>query len=303
MKRDLLSLSDLGPGGVERIIADAELFAKSRGRLDHPRPLWGKSVALMFDKPSTRTRVSLEVAVSELGGHPLVITAQGSQLGRGEPIEDTARVMSRYVHAIAYRTFGTDRITALAKYASVPVLNALTDDAHPLQLLADLFTVKQVRGKLTGLKYAWIGDGNNMARSWIESAKLCGLELWLACPEGFDPPEREIAAANAVGAKVVLVRDPMEAASAANVISTDVWTSMGQEEEVARRKKAFEGFCISRKMMAKAASDAIVMHCLPAHRGEEIEAEVLESAQSVVWMEAEARLHTAKAALNWAVAW
>jgi ornithine carbamoyltransferase len=301
MKRDLLCLADLGTGGIERMLDDSEMYATRRGRLDHPRPLVGKSVALMFDKASTRTRVSLEVAVVELGGHPLVITAQGSQMARGEPIEDTARVMSRYVHAITYRTFATDRIVGLAKHATVPVLNALTDDAHPLQLLADLYTVRRARGKLRGLKYVWIGDGNNMARSWIEAARLLGLELCVACPEGFEPPKAQIDAANAAGAKVKWVVDPLEAASQANVISTDVWASMGQESEAEDRKRRFLRYCVNRQMLAKAASDALVLHCLPAHRGEEIEAEVIEGAHSVVWDEAEARLHTAKAALAWAV--
>lgn len=301
MKRDFLCLTDLGPGGVERALDEAERFAKLRGTPEHPRPLAGKSVALMFDKASTRTRVSLEVAVYEMGGHPLVITAQGSQLGRGEPIEDTARVMSRYVHAMTYRTFATERIQSLARHASVPVLNALTDDAHPMQLLADLYTVRKARGKLKGLVFAWIGDGNNMARSWIEAAKLLQLELRLACPKGFEPPADEIEAANAAGAKVTLVTDPVKAVSGADVISTDVWASMGQEQEAERRREAFKGFLLDSALLKHAASDAMVLHCLPAHRGEEISNEVIEGPHSHVWDEAEARLHTAKAVLAWAV--
>lgn len=301
MKRDLLCLADLGPGGVERILDAAADFETLRERADHPRPLNGKSVALVFDKASTRTRVSLEVAVHELGGHPLVITAQGSQLARGEPIEDTARVLSRYVHAITYRTFGTDRLAGLARHATVPVINALTDDTHPLQLLADLYAIRKVKGRLKGLKYAWIGDGNNMARSWIESAKLLGLELRLACPAGFDPPQEEIDAANAAGAKAVLVRDPMEAVANADAISTDVWSSMGQEGEAEERRKKFAMYCVTRSLLAKAAPQVLVLHCLPAHRGEEIETDVIEGPHSIVWDEAEARLHTAKAVLAWAM--
>ncbi len=301
MKRDLLCLADLGPRGIERLLDESDRFLRLRGHADHPRPLANKSVALMFDKASTRTRVSLEVAVAELGGHPLVITAQGSQMARGEPIEDTARVMSRYVHAITYRTFATERIVALAKHATIPVLNALTDDSHPLQLLADLQTVRRHKGKLQGLRYMWVGDGNNMSRSWIEAAKLLGLELWLACPEGFDPPKAEIDEATRTGAKVKLVRDPMEAAEKADVISTDVWASMGQEAEAKERMRKMARYAVNRELLAKASKDVIVLHCLPAHRGEEIDSEVIEGPRSVVWDEAEARLHTAKAALAWAI--
>jgi ornithine carbamoyltransferase len=302
MKRDFLCLSDLGSGAdLERVLDDSAMYERTRGRLDQPTPLRGRSVALVFDKASTRTRVSLEVAVRELGGHPLVITAQGSQMGRGEPIEDTARVLSGYVHAVTYRTFETARIVALAKHASVPVLNALTDDAHPMQLVADLYAVRQARGAVRGLRYAWVGDGNNMARSWVEAARLLGFELALACPEGFEPPKAEIDAACAAGARVRLVHEPLEAARGADVVSTDVWASMGQEQEAARRRAAFAGFCVSRALLAKASERVVVLHCLPAHRGEEIEAEVLEGPHSIVWAEAEARLHTAKALLAWAV--
>jgi ornithine carbamoyltransferase len=302
VKRDLLSLADLGPGGIERMLDDAARFARLRGDPDHPRPLAGRSAALLFDKPSTRTRVSLEVAVHELGGHPLVISGQGSQIARGEPPADTARTLARYVHVITYRTFETARIREVARASRVPVINALTDDSHPLQLLADLYTVRSVRGRLSGLRYAWIGDGNNMARSWLEAAGILGLELVLACPEGYDPPRAEIDAAGAAGARVKLVRDPLAAVEGADVISTDVWASMGQEDEAARRRAAFVAFRVSKRHVERASPDVVVLHCLPAHRGEEIDAEVIDGPRSFVWDEAEARLHTSKAALAWALA-
>jgi ornithine carbamoyltransferase len=301
MKRDFLSLSDLGPGGIERLLDLSAELHKTRGTADHPRPMAGRSAALLFDKASTRTRVSLEIAVHELGGHPVVITAQGSQIARGEPPADTARVLSRIVDIITYRTFESSRIAELAAASRVPVVNALTDDAHPLQLLADLYTVKAVRGKLAGLRYAWIGDGNNMARSWIEAARLLGLELVLACPADFEPPRSEVALAVEAGAKVTITRDPKEASRGADVISTDVWASMGQEHESELRKRAFDSFCVTREHVRVASPDVVVLHCLPAHRGEEIEAEVIDGPRSFVWDQAEARLHTGKAALMWAL--
>lgn len=301
MKRDFLALSDLGQGGIERLLELSGQLQKTRGTTDHPRAMSGRSAALLFDKASTRTRVSLEVAVHELGGYPVVITAQGSQIGRGEPASDTARVLSRIVDVIAYRTFESARLVELARASSVPVVNALTDEAHPLQLLADLYTVKAVRGKLSGLRYAWIGDGNNMARSWIEAARLLGLELVLACPSGFDPPPEEVKLASGGGAKVRITRDPREACEGADVISTDVWASMGQEHESESRKRAFDGFAVTSALVSLASSDVVVLHCLPAHRGEEIEAAVIDGPRSFVWDQAEARLHTGKAVLLWAL--
>jgi ornithine carbamoyltransferase len=283
------------------VLESAERFRLERGQAGAPRPLAGKSVALVFEKASTRTRISLEVAVSELGGHPLVITSAGSQMGRGEPIKDTARVLSRMVHAITFRTSGPERALEMAEYSAVPVLNALTDTDHPMQLLADLQTVKRVAGKLEGLRYAWIGDGNNMANSWIEAAGLLRLELVLACPEGYDPPADRIAEARKLGGRVELVRDPKAAARNADVISTDVFASMGQEAEQQARLKAFAGMCLTPELVALASPNVIVLHCLPAHRGEEIAEEVLEGPRSFVWDQAEARLHSAKAALVWAL--
>jgi ornithine carbamoyltransferase len=301
MKRDFLSLSDLGPGGIERLLDVTAELQKTRGTPDHPRHMAGRSAALLFDKASTRTRVSLEIAVHELGGYPVVITAQSSQIGRGEPEADTARVLSRIVDVIAYRTFESSRLVDLARASTVPVVNALTDDAHPLQLLADLYTVRRVRGKLSGLRYAWIGDGNNMARSWIEAARLLGLELTLACPAGFEPPADEVALATQAGAKVTVIRDPKRACEGADVISTDVWASMGQEHESERRKRAFAAYCVTSELVGLASKEVVVLHCLPAHRGEEIDADVIEGPRSFVWDQAEARLHTGKAVLVWAL--
>jgi ornithine carbamoyltransferase len=301
MKRDFLSLSDLGPGGIERILDLSEKLHRTRGTSDHPKPMVGRSAALLFDKASTRTRVSLEIAVHELGGHPVVITAQGSQMARGEPAADTARVLSRLVDLITYRTFEAARLLELARAATVPVVNALTDEAHPLQLLADLYTVRKVRGTLAGLRYAWIGDGNNMARSWIEAAKLLGAELVLGCPRGFEPPEEEVELANRAGARVSVVSDPKAACDGVDVISTDVWASMGQEQEADRRKRAFQGYRVTNRLVALASKEVVVLHCLPAHRGEEIDAEVIDGPRSFVWDQAEARLHTGKAVLLWAL--
>jgi ornithine carbamoyltransferase len=299
MKRDFLSLSDLGPGGIEHLLDVSAHLHQTRGTAEHPRPMLGRSAALVFDKASTRTRVSLEIAVHELGGHPVVLNSQGSQMERGEPTADTARVLARLVDVIAFRTFESERLLQMARASRVPVVNALTDDAHPLQLLADLYTVRRARGTLHGFKYVWIGDGNNMARSWLEATKLLGLELVLACPAGFEPPRADIEAARRAGARVALIDDPERACEGADVISTDVWVSMGQEQEMERRRRAFSGYCVSSKMVGVASPEVVVLHCLPAHRGEEIDADVIDGPRSFVWDEAEARLHTSKAVLAW----
>ncbi|HEX2882590.1 MAG TPA: ornithine carbamoyltransferase [Polyangiaceae bacterium] len=299
--RHFLSLSDLGSEGILQQLDRADFFKKTRGTQVGPGPLTGKSVALIFEKASTRTRLSLEVAVAELGGHPVVITSATSQLGRGEPLADTAKVMSRMVHAMTVRTFGHDRVEELARHSTIPVLNALTDLSHPMQLLADLQTVRRAQGKLQGLKYAWIGDGNNMANSWIEAAGLLKLHLMLACPEGFEPNAEFLSRAKAQGADVQLVRDPVAAAAKADVISTDVFASMGQEAEQAKRLQAFQGMCVTQQLVDRANPNVMVLHCLPAHRGEEIEAQVIDGPKSHVWDQSEARLHTSKAILCWAM--
>jgi ornithine carbamoyltransferase len=294
-KRDFLTLADVPAADWPALWRRAGELKAGRARPDRPRPLAGKSVALVFEKASTRTRVSFEVGVFELGGHAVVLSSQGSQIARGEPIEDTARVLSGYCQAIVLRTFGQDRVEALARHASVPVINGLSDQHHPCQIAADLFTVLERFGTLEGLRFAWIGDGNNMANSWIEAATLFGLELALACPDGYRPDPALLAAAPG---RVTLTTDPREAARGAHVVSTDVWASMGQEEEAAARRRAFAGYCVDDRLLELAASDAIVLHCLPAHRGEEITGEVLDGPRSLAWPQAENRLHVQKALLE-----
>jgi ornithine carbamoyltransferase len=258
------------------------------------KPLAGKSLAMIFMKASTRTRVSFEVGAWQLGGHALFLSPRDVQLGRGEPVADTARVLSRYVDGIMIRTFAHAEVEELARYADVPVINGLTDLLHPCQILADLLTVKQHLGGYEGKRVAWVGDGNNMANSWLNAAYRLGFELTLACPEGYDP-DPEILARAGGAAKVTLVRDPREAVEGAHVVNTDVWASMGQEEEQVQRERAFAGFTVDGALMARASRDAIFLHCLPAHRGEEVAAEVIDGPQSRVWDEAENRLHVQKA--------
>jgi ornithine carbamoyltransferase len=291
--RDLLQIPDFSADEIERLFTLAE--SMRNGKYDR-KPLAGKSLAMIFMKSSTRTRVSFEVGAWQLGGHALFLSPRDVQLGRGEPIADTARVLSRYVDGIMIRTFSHAEIEELARYASVPVINGLTDLVHPCQVLADLLTVKQHLGGHKGKRFAWIGDGNNMANSWINAAYVLGFELTLACPEGYDPDAAILARAR-TRAKVTVVRDPREAAKDADVVSTDVWASMGQEEEQAIREKAFKGYRVDEKLMKGAKKEAIFLHCLPAHRGEEVSAEVIDGPQSRVWDEAENRLHLQKAVM------
>jgi ornithine carbamoyltransferase len=295
-KKDFLTLADIDdwPALWKRA---AELKA-ARARGERTHTLAGKSVALVFEKASTRTRVSFEVGVFDLGGHAIVLTSQGSQIARGEPIEDTARVLSGYCHGIMIRTFGQARVATLAKWATVPVINGLTDEHHPCQIASDLFTTIERFGRIDGLRYAWIGDGNNMANSWIEAAGLFGLDLVVATPETHRPDPEVLATARARGGRIELVTDPRAAAKGAHVINTDVWASMGQEAEAEARRIAFRGYCVDSALMQTAASDAIVLHCLPAHRGEEITGDVLDGPQSVAWQQAENRLHVQKALLE-----
>ena len=299
MKRGFLTLGDVPVDAWPALFDRAAFLKKNRVQTT----LAGKAVALVFEKASTRTRVSFEVGVFELGGHAVVLSSQGSQIARGEPIEDTARVLSGYCHAIVLRTFGQERVAALAKAASVPVINGLSDQHHPCQVATDLFTVREHFGKIDGLKYAWIGDGNNMAASWIEAAGMFGLDLTLACPEGFAPDPLLVGAARELQkhhgrGSLVLTKDPKEAARGAHVISTDVWASMGQEEEAQRRKLAFAGYCVDQPIVKSGAQGAIVLHCLPAHRGEEITGDVLDGPSSLAWVQAENRLHIGKAILE-----
>lgn len=299
--KHFINLSNLGRDTLLAVLDAADHFKRTRGDQSQRALLAGKSIALIFEKASTRTRLSLEIAVNELGAHPIVLSSNGSQIGRGEPIEDTARVLSRMVHAVTLRTFSEKTLISLAEAGSVPVLNALTDQGHPMQLLADLQTVRGVFGKLQGLTYAWVGDGNNMANSWIEAAGLLQLELRLACPEGHDPNPAMLAEANQRGAKVTVVRDPKVACAGAHVVNTDVFASMGQEAEAEARLRTFAGFQVDAALMSHTAPNAIFLHCLPAHRGEEVSSEVIEGVQSRVWDQAEARLHTSKAILCWAL--
>ena len=258
------------------------------------KPLAGKTLGMVFAKSSTRTRVSFEVGAYQLGGHALFLSSRDIQLGRGEPIRDTARVLSRYLDGVMIRTFDHADVEELASYASIPVINGLTDLLHPCQVLADLLTVRESLGGWEGRIVAWIGDGNNMANSWINAAGTLGFELRLACPSGYTPND-EILRRNQASATIVLTSDPREAARGAHVVTTDVWASMGQEEEQAVRARAFKGYVVDESLMRLADPSAIFLHCLPAHRGEEVTEAVLEGPQSRVWDEAENRLHVQKA--------
>lgn len=291
-KRDFLRVADLSGDELRQLLDRATAMKNQRRNGGQRRSLEGRSVALIFEKSSTRTRVSFEVGVFELGAHPVVLNSRDMQLGRGESIEDTARTLSRYVHAIVLRTAGHDRVEALAAAASVPVINALTDDHHPCQILADLQTVRERRGALEGLRYAWIGDANNVARSWVEAAERLGLALTVASPEGYGFKARELPA------NVWQVIDPREAARGADVVITDVWASMGQEGDAEVRRAAFAGYQVNEALLADANPGAMVLHCLPAHRGEEIDAGLLDGPDVVVWDEAENRLHAQKALLE-----
>jgi ornithine carbamoyltransferase len=300
-RRGFLTLSDIPVAAWPAVWDRAAHLAKHRLATS----LAGKTIALVMEKASTRTRVSFEVAAYELGGNSTVLSSDGSQLGRGEPAEDTARVLSGYCHAIVVRTYGQERVAAFAAAASVPVINGLSDQHHPCQVATDLHTAREHFGKdrFATLRYAWIGDGNNMAQSWIEAAGMFGLELVLACPQGFGPDQLLVGAARDEQRRlgrgsITLVDDPAAAAAGAHVLSTDVWASMGQEAEAARRRAAFSAFQVNAALLAKAAPDAIVLHCLPAHRGEEITSDVLDGPQSLAWVQAENRLHLAKAILE-----
>lgn len=296
MKRDFLALNQYSKAELDALFAlTTELKAKQKRGVEH-HLLKGKSIALIFEKSSTRTRVSFEVGTYQLGAQPLFISSATSQMGRGEPIKDTARTLSRYCDGIMIRTYGQEIVEEFAQYASVPVINGLTDLFHPCQIMADLFTVLEHKGTYSGLKYAWIGDGNNMANTWVEAAAILGFDLTLACPTGYEPNRKvwEWAQKNATSS-ITITEDPEEALRDADVINTDVWASMGQETEQHQRELAFQGYCLNDDLVALAKPDCLVLHCLPAHRGEEISDSVLEGPRSVVWDEAENRLHIQKA--------
>jgi ornithine carbamoyltransferase len=292
-RRNFLTIPDFSRDELSGLFALADRMKRG---VDVSKPLTGKTLGMLFLKSSTRTRVSFEVGVYQLGGHALFLSDRDVQLGRGEPLSDTARVLSRMVDGIMIRTFAHKDVEEMAALATVPVINGLTDLHHPCQVLADLLTVRQFLGTYEGKKIAWIGDGNNVANSWLDAAYRLGFDLALACPEGYDPDSALLARAK-TAANVTLVRDPREAAAGAHVVNTDVWASMGQEEEQKARTKAFTGFTVDSKLMNVAAKDAIFMHCLPAHRGEEVAADVIDGKQSAVWDQAENRLHIQKAIL------
>jgi ornithine carbamoyltransferase len=296
MTRHFLALHDYTKNELdELLLLAAELKVKQKNGIPHPL-LAGKTVALIFEKSSTRTRVSFEVGVFQLGGHGLFMPSGSSQMGRGEPIKDSARVMSRYCDGVMIRTFGQEIVDEFATYSDIPVINGLTDLFHPCQIMADLQTVIEHKGGYQGLKFAWVGDGNNMANTWIEAAAIFGFELFLACPAGYEPDPQVMAWAQAKApGRITLTTDPKVAVAGADVINTDVWASMGQEAEQHEREKAFAGYCLDDTLLSLAQSDSIVLHCLPAHRGEEISDSVIEGKHSVVWDEAENRLHIQKA--------
>lgn len=294
--KHLLKLLDMtGEEIIEVLNLADQLKYETKHGIEH-HLLKGKCLGMIFEKSSTRTRVSFEVGINQLGGYAVVLASEGSQIGRGEPVQDTARVLSRYVDGIMIRTFGQDEVEDLAKYGSVPVINGLTDFCHPCQVLADLMTIREFKGSLEGLKMCFIGDGNNMMNSLIAGGLKVGMAVSVACPEGYRPPQ-EILEFAAQYDRFTLTDSPMEAAKDADVVITDVWTSMGQEEERAKREAAFKGYCVDATLMAQAKPDAMVQHCLPAHRGEEISEEVFEANAQYIFEEAENRLHAQKAVM------
>ena len=296
--KDLLKLLDLSREEIVRILDVADQMKyDQKHRLPHPR-LQGKTLAMIFEKNSTRTRVSFENGMFQLGGHALFLSGRESQIGRGEPVEDTARVLSRYCDGIMIRTYSQEEVEKLAEYADIPVINGLTDFAHPCQVLADLMTIREHQSKLEGLNMCFIGDGNNMVNSLIVGCLKVGMNVSVACPEGYDPhPDVMEFAKSVTDATFTLTRDPMEAAKGADVVFTDVWASMGQEEETAKRKAAFQGYQVNEALMKVTNPGCMVQHCLPAHRGEEITAEVFEAHAGEIFDEAENRLHAQKAVL------
>jgi len=298
VRKDLLRILDLTDKELLALLASGRTWKRRGKRRGAPRPLAGKTLAMIFQKASTRTRVSFEVGMTRLGGVALFLSPADSQIGRGEPVRDTARVLSRYVDGIMIRTFLQETVEEMAAWASVPVINGLTDDHHPCQVLADLMTAQERGIDLRRMKVAFIGDGNNVANSWVEAAHLLGFSLRAACPKGFEPNVKILREAAARGkGDVRVVRDPADAAKGADILYTDVWTSMGQEKERRRRLDAFRGYRVDAALLREARRGAIVMHCLPAHRGEEITDEVMEGPQSAVFDEAENRMHVQMALL------
>src|SRR6266568_1998683 len=304
MGRDFLSMDDVTASELDVLLELSEKAKVSPG--DYSERLAGKSVAMIFEKPSTRTRVSFEVAIAEAGGHAVVLSSGELQLGRGETIEDTGRVLSRYVDAIVLRTFEQERLEVLAEAATVPVVNALSDFEHPCQCLADLLTVREKKGDLAGLTLAYLGDGNNVTHSLLLGGALTGMHVRVATPPGFEPipqiVQRATEIAEETGGSVAVMREPIDATIDADVLYTDVWASMGQEAEAEDRSLVFPAYRIDQAAVDRARDDVIVLHCLPAHRGHEITDEVIDGPHSAVWDQAENRLHTQKALLAWLLA-
>jgi len=299
MKKDFISIHDRTPAEILGLLDLADAIKKEPGR--YRAALSGKTLAMIFEKSSTRTRVSFEAGMYQLGGLGMFLSSRDLQIGRGEPIADTARVLSRYVDGIMARTFAHETVTELARHATVPVINGLTDRLHPCQVMADLQTIREAFGELAGRKLAYVGDGNNMAHSLMFGGAKTGMSVSIASPEGYEPDAGIVSSARGdaegTGASIATTRDPAEAVSGAHVVYTDVWASMGQEDEARVRREKFAGFTVTESLMAKAAPDAIFLHCLPAHRGEEVEAAVADGPRSRIFDEAENRLHAQKAIL------
>jgi ornithine carbamoyltransferase len=299
LKKDFLSVYDLTRKDFDRIFSHAATLKAMLKEGIIYQPLAGKTLGMIFDKSSTRTRLSFEAGMYQLGGLAIYLNSRDTQLGRGETIADTARIVSRYLDAVMIRTFAQESVEEFSRHATIPIINGLTDLMHPCQIVSDLFTIVEKKGTYEGLKIAYVGDGNNVANSWIDAAAKLPFKLALACPKGYDPDARILERGRKKAPKEVsLFRDPIQAVKNADVVYTDVWASMGQEAEQEARAKVFEGYQVNRKLMQNAKPDAIVMHCLPAHRGEEISAEILDGPRSVVWDEAENRLHVQKAILE-----
>ena len=299
--RHFLELRDVAANDLRHIIDMSASFKRGESLDNNSRLLSGRALAMIFEKPSTRTRVSFEVAMKQLGGHVVILSPNEMQIGRGETIADTARVLSRYVDVIMMRTNKVAKLSELASHAEIPVINGLTDHSHPCQLMADIMTFEEHRGDIAGKRIAWCGDGNNMSRSWVEAAARFDFELRLACPTELAPPQDTIDWARSEGATIVSTTDPNEAVDGVDCVVTDTWVSMG-DSDADRRRNLLEPYRVDRRLMDLAAKDAIFMHCLPAHRDEEITAEILDGPQSVIWDEAENRLHAQKGILAWCLA-
>lgn len=299
MKKDILTLLDLNKEDFDTLFALAMDMKKRHKQGKLSKTLEGKTLGLIFDKASTRTRISFETAMVQLGGTPIFISTKDTQIARNEPVRDTARVLSRYLDGLAIRTYSQDLLNEYAEFTDIPVINALTDLYHPCQVLSDLLTIIEYKGGYKELRITWIGDGNNMSHSWINAAAVLGLNLVLACPQGYDPDPHVIEKALAVSSgSIHVTKDPVEAIHNADVVYTDVWASMGQESEHKARMRIFESFQLNSTLLKNASKDVVVMHCLPAHRGEEITEDVLEGPHSIIWDQAENKLHMNKAILE-----